>query len=189
MNVIIFGPPLAGKGTQSKKLIDNYNLIHLSTGDVLRQEKQLKTALGLEASVFSNKGLYAPDNLVNKIVEKFYQSQENKKNFLFDGYPRTIEQTKHLISFLEKDNNHIDFIIHLKVPKEVLLERAKIRAIEENRKDDENQNTVLTRINEFLTLTLPAIDYINKETKIISIEVDGNQSREEIYKKITKSLD
>ena len=106
-----------------------------------------------------------------------------------DGYPRTIEQTKHLINFLEKDNNHIDFIIHLKVPKEVLLERAKIRAIEENRKDDENQNTVLTRINEFLTLTLPAIDYINKETKIVSIEVDGNQSREEIYKKITKSLD
>ncbi|TDQ25808.1 adenylate kinase family protein [Tenacibaculum caenipelagi] len=187
MNIIIFGPPLAGKGTQSKKIINDFNLTHLSTGDVLRNEKAKQSDLGLKAEEYSSKGLLVPDNLVMEIVESFYFNQKEKNNFLFDGYPRNIEQAEHLINFLEKDKNVIDLVIYLKVPKDVLLERAKIRAIEEDRKDDTNQNTVLTRIDEFVNLTAHAIDFIKKQG-ITTIEINGNQSVEEIYKIIYQKL-
>ncbi|KAB1159284.1 adenylate kinase [Tenacibaculum aiptasiae] len=187
MNIIIFGPPLAGKGTQSKNIITNFGLTHLSTGDVLRAEKSQETDLGLKASEYSNKGLLVPDELVMKILEKVYTQSDNKKNFLFDGYPRNVIQAEHLINILEKDNNTIDFVIYLKVPKEVLLERAKIRAKEENRKDDADQNTVLTRIDEFITQTVPAIDYI-KGKNIPTLDIDGNQSIEIISQTIYQNL-
>ena len=187
MNIIIFGPPLAGKGTQSKKIINDFNLTHLSTGDVLRNEKAKQSDLGLKAEEYSSKGLLVPDNLVMEIVESFYFNQNDKNNFLFDGYPRNIEQAKHLINFLEKDKNVIDLVIYLKVPKDVLLERAKIRAIEEDRKDDADQNTVLTRIDEFVNLTARAINFI-KEQGVATIEINGNQSVEEIYEIIYQKL-
>ena len=187
MNIIIFGPPLAGKGTQSKKIISDFNLIHLSTGDVLRAEKNKQSNLGIKAEQYSSQGLLVPDDLVMEIVENFYHSQNEKNNFLFDGYPRNTVQAEHLINFLEEDTNTIDVVIYLKVPENILLERAKIRAIEENRKDDANQDTVLTRINEFVSLTIPAINFI-KEKGIRTIEIDGNQSVESIYKIIYQNL-
>lgn len=90
MNIIIFGPPLSGKGTQSKKIVNDFGLIHLSTGDALRAEKDKKTELGIKAAEYSSKGLLAPDSLVAQVVESFYHTNKSEKGILFDGYPRNI---------------------------------------------------------------------------------------------------
>lgn len=187
MNIIIFGPPLAGKGTQSKRIIEDYGLTHLSTGDALRAEKAEQTELGLKASEYSNKGLLAPDDLVAKVVERFYHNHKLDKGILFDGYPRNIEQAKHLLNVIEKDGGIIEKIIFLNVPKNELLKRAIKRAEEENRKDDKDSNIVLTRINEFENSTIPAINYV-KEKGVKTIEVDGSQSIDDIYQVIKKEL-
>ena len=187
MNIIIFGPPLAGKGTQSKRIINDFGLTHLSTGDALREEKAQESELGIKASDYSSKGLLAPDNLVAQIVEKFYHNNKSKKGILFDGYPRNVEQGRHLLNVIEKDGNKIDRIIFLKVPKEELLKRAIKRAEDENRTDDRDSEIVLTRINEFGSSTIPAINFM-KASGIETIEIDGNQSVEVIYETIKSGL-
>ena len=187
MNIIIFGPPLAGKGTQSKRIIEDFGLTHLSTGDALRVEKSQKTELGIKASEYSSKGLLAPDDLVAKIVEKFYHNNKSSKGILFDGYPRNIKQAQHLINVIDGDGSKIDKIIFLKVPKEELLKRAIKRAEEENRTDDKDSEIVKTRINEFANSTIPAIKFI-KQTGIETIEIDGNQSIQNIYETIKSGL-
>ncbi|WP_282116014.1 adenylate kinase family protein [Cellulophaga baltica] len=187
MNIIIFGPPLAGKGTQSKKIINDFGVIHLSTGDALRQEKAQKSELGIKASEYSSKGLLAPDDLVAQIVEKFYLNNKSEKGILFDGYPRNIEQAKHLINVIKNDGSRIDRVIFLKVPKEELLKRAIKRAEEENRTDDKDREIVMTRINEFSNATIPAINFI-KESGVKTIEINGNQSIENIFETIKKGL-
>lgn len=187
MNIIIFGPPLAGKGTQSKQIIKDFGLTHLSTGDVLRAEKEARTELGIKASEYSSKGLLAPDGLVAKVVEKFYHNHKLDKGILFDGYPRNEEQAKHLLSVITKDGGAIDKIIFLKVAKEELLKRAVKRAQEENRKDDKDSNIVMTRINEFENSTIPAVNYI-KSKGVVIIEIDGNQSIDAIYQVIKREL-
>ena len=187
MNIIIFGPPLAGKGTQSKQIINDFGLTHLSTGDVLRAEKARKTELGVKAAEYSSKGLLAPDDLVAQIVESFYHAHKSEKGILFDGYPRNMEQTKHLLNVIENDGSRIDQIIFLQVPQEELLKRAEKRANEENRKDDKDSAIVLTRIDEFGNSTIPAIDYI-KQSGIATLEIDGNQSIDTIYEVIKQEL-
>ncbi|MFL0078534.1 adenylate kinase family protein [Tenacibaculum maritimum] len=187
MNIIIFGPPLSGKGTQSKKIMQDFAIPHLSTGAILRIEKAKKTALGISAAGYSEKGLLVPDNIVSKIVESCYQDNKGQRGFLFDGYPRNIEQAKHLINVLQKEDALINLIIYLKVPKEVLLERALIRGREQNREDDKDSDIVIKRINEFSQFTIPAIGYI-KETGVKVLEIDGTQSIEEIYAKINLEL-
>ena len=187
MNIIIFGPPLAGKGTQSKKIINDFGVIHLSTGDALRQEKAQKSELGIKASEYSSKGLLAPDDLVAQIVEKFYLNNKSEKGILFDGYPRNIEQAKHLINVIKNDGSRIDRVIFLKVPREELLKRAIKRAEEENRTDDKDREIVMTRINEFSNATIPAINFL-KESGVETIEINGNQSIENIFETIKKGL-
>ncbi len=188
MNIIIFGPPLAGKGTQSKRIINDFSLIHLSTGDALREEKAQKTALGIKASQYSSKGLLAPDDLVAQIVEKSYHNNKSGQGILFDGYPRNIKQAKHLLNVIECDGDKIDHIIFLKVSKEELLKRAEKRAEEENRADDKDSEVVLTRISEFGSLTIPAIHFI-KDTGVHTIEIDGNQAIDSIYSIIKSELE
>lgn len=187
MNIIIFGPPLAGKGTQSNKIINDFGLTHLSTGDVLRAEKAQKTALGIKAATYSSKGLLAPDELVAQIVESFYHTHKKDKGILFDGYPRNTKQAEHLLQVIKKDGGTIDCIIFLKVPKQELLKRAIKRAEAENRTDDKDSNIVLTRIDEFEKGAIPAMHYI-KESGVKTIEIDGNQSIDAIYNIIISNL-
>ncbi len=187
MNIIIFGPPLAGKGTQSKKTVAEFGLTHLSTGDVLRAEKQKKTELGIKASEYSSKGLLVPDYLVAKIVTQFYYDHKSDKGILFDGYPRNIEQAKHLLDVIKKNNDSINKVIFLNVPKDKLFNRAIKRAKEENRKDDSDNNIVLTRINEFENTTVPAINFI-KDLGIKTITINGNQDINDIYNIIKDEL-
>lgn len=187
MNVIIFGPPLAGKGTQSNKMIADFGLTHLSTGDVLRAEKAQKTELGIIASEYSSKGLLVPDHLTAQIVERFYHNHKNGKGILFDGYPRNTKQAEHLLQVIAEDEDTIDKVVFLNVPKEELLKRAIKRAEAENRADDKDSAIVRTRINEFENATIPAIQFI-KESGITVIEIDGNQSIDAIYNIINTHL-
>lgn len=187
MNIIIFGPPLAGKGTQSKKIINDFGLTHLSTGDILRHEKDEKTDLGIQASEYSKKGLLVPDDLVVKVVEKFYLKNSETKGLLFDGYPRNIAQAKHLVEFLKEQNDTIDLIIHLDVKNEELFKRAEKRALEQNRKDDKDPEIVKTRIKEFGAFTLPAVDFI-KSQNIKTVSIDGNESIDSIYEIIKNNI-
>lgn len=187
MKIIIFGPPLAGKGTQCKNIIDQFNYTHLSTGDALRAEKKQKTDLGNEAAEYSSQGLLAPDELVARVVEKFYLNHRSDKGILFDGYPRNIDQANHLLNVLKEDNSSLDMIIYLKVAKEQLFQRAEVRAKKENRKDDADPEIVRTRIEEFERLTIPAINHIEK-SGVRLVEIDGNQTIEEISNLITKAL-
>lgn len=187
MNLIIFGPPLAGKGTQSKLILEKLNLIHLSTGDALRLEKEKGTELGLEAAEYSKKGLLAPDELVSKVVERFYHENNSGKGILFDGYPRNLEQAKHLMEVLKGSNDQVDRIIYLKVDNQELLKRAEKRAKEQNREDDKDSAIVLTRIEEFSASTVPAINFI-REMGIKTIEIDGNKEIATISKQILEAL-
>lgn len=187
MNIIIFGPPLAGKGTQSNKIIQDFGLTHLSTGDVLRAEKAQKTELGIKAAEYSSKGVLVPDHLTAQIVERFYNDHKNGKGILFDGYPRNTKQAVHLLQVLTQEGDTIDKVIFLNVPKEELLKRAIKRAEAENRADDKDSAIVLTRIDEFQNATIPAIEYI-KESGIQVIEIDGNQPIDTIYNSINKQL-
>ncbi len=187
MNIIIFGPPLAGKGTQCKRIINDFGITHLSTGDALRAEKANGTELGKQASEYSSKGLLAPDELVAKVVENFYQNHKSDQGILFDGYPRNSYQANHLLNVLESEGAKIDLVIFLKVAKEELLKRAKKRAEEENRADDKDSSIVLRRINEFENSTIPAMNWM-KEQEIRTLEIDGNQSIDQIYSMIKESI-
>lgn len=183
MNIIIFGPPLAGKGTQGKKIIRDFGLIHLSTGDALRAEKAAGTKLGLEAEAYSKKGLLAPDNLVSQVVESFYKKHDKQQGFLFDGYPRNEQQAVHLLELVAQQQQQIDQVIYLKVAENILFERAEERAKKQNRKDDKDPTIVLKRIQEFKTLTIPAIQKI-AASGIPILEIDGGGDLDQIYQKI-----
>ncbi len=187
MNIIIFGPPLSGKGTQSKHIINDLGLTHLSTGDALRIEREKGSELGLEAAKYSVKGLLAPDDLVSKVVEAFYQEKKSEQGMLFDGYPRNVDQAKHLLQVLSEDEARIDLAIVLSVSQEELLQRAKKRAEEQNRADDKDSEVVIRRIGEFSEQTIPAINYV-KQTGVKTLEIDGNQTIEAIYKEIRAAL-
>lgn len=187
MNIIIFGPPLSGKGTQSKMITVDFGLTHISTGDMLRAEINKKSALGIEAKKYSDEGLLVPDLLVAEIVERLYNNHHSDRGILFDGYPRNIDQAKHLLNVLLKKRDLIHLLIFLKVPQEELLIRAVKRAKDENREDDKNSDAVMRRIEEFTNSTIPAINYL-KSTGIKTLEINGNQSIEKIYETIKKEL-
>jgi adenylate kinase len=187
MNILIIGAPLSGKGTQSKKIIEEFGITHLSTGDILREEKSKGTDLGIQVAEFSEKGLLAPDELVSLVVEKFYNENKLGKGLLYDGYPRSVSQANHLLSLLKEDGNSIDLVIYLKVPEEELMKRAIIRAEAEGRVDDSNSDIVLNRIKQFRVSTFSTIEYLKSEG-ILTFEINGSLTPDEIYKVISNNL-
>ena len=145
-NIILFGPPGAGKGTQSNKLIQKYNLIHLSTGDLFRIHLNNKTELGLEARKFMDNGNLVPDSIVINIVEKKILENLNSNGFIFDGFPRTVNQAIALDQMLVKNNLIIDLMIALNVNDEELKERIQKRALVSGRIDDQSKEKINNRI-------------------------------------------
>lgn len=188
MNILIIGAPLSGKGTQSKKIIEEFGLTHLSTGDILREEKANGSDLGIQVAEFSEKGLLAPDELVSQVVEKFYHSNKKSgRGILYDGYPRSISQANHLIELLRNDSSSIDLVIYLKVPEEDLLKRAIIRAEAEGRVDDKDSDIVLNRIKQFRVSTFSVIEFVKNEN-ILTLEVNGSLNVDEIYEVISSNI-
>jgi adenylate kinase len=185
LNLIIFGPPGAGKGTQSQKLIDHYGLVHLSTGELLRKEVESGSALGQLAKEIMDSGQYVSDDIVIGIIENKIKQNQDAKGFIFDGFPRTLAQAQALDNLLSNNNLSTNAIIVLEVDAEELVERLLKRAEMEGRTDD-NEETIRTRFNNYLSKTLPLIDYYQTRSKVISI--NGIGSVEEIFKNIVSAI-
>ena len=185
MNVVIFGPPGAGKGTQAQYIVKKYNLFQVSTGDILRNEIKKKTEIGIEIDQIISKGNFATDYIVNKLIKNIIFDPEKKDKLIFDGYPRTLNQAKNLDLLLNKTNQKIDFILFLKVDKNTIIQRIEKRKILEKRSDDD-LNTILKRYDTYMETTRPVLDFYSKNTNFY--EIDGAEEIPIISSKIEQIL-
>ncbi len=184
--IVITGPPYSGKGTQCEVLEKKLHYKHISTGDRIRTEKDKGTEIGKGMKSYEEKGMLVPDDLMEKLLNKIIDENEDQKGIIFDGYPRTIPQVETLINLLKKKRKQITQIINIEVAKEELLLRAKERAKTSNRKDDKNESIHIKRIEIFEANTRPAIEYL--KTKIAVDNIQGSGTIEEITKKIISVL-
>ena len=185
MNLILFGPPGAGKGTQAKFLIKKLNSYQVSTGDMLRDEIKKDTEIGKKIINNMNDGKFVEDEIVNKLLEKIIFDSKKKNKLIFDGYPRTINQAKNLEILLNKSNQKINYIFFLNVNKDAIIKRIERRKILEKRSDD-NSNTILKRYDAYMGITKPVLDYYSKNPNFH--EVDGSMKIGEISSKIKEIL-
>ena len=188
LNLILFGPPGAGKGTQSEQLIDAYNLKHISTGDLLRAERKAGTELGIKANEYIAKGELVPDEVVVGMVRNFMKEYSSSKGFIFDGFPRTTPQAEALDNLLSEFGAKIDIVLGLEVIEDELVKRLLLRGETSGRADDQSEETIRNRFKEYQTKTLPLMDYYTKKNSYVGVngmgEIDHIQSslREEINK-------
>ena len=186
-NLILFGPPGSGKGTQSEKLIAKYNLKHLSTGDLLRSEISRKTPLGIEAKKFMDKGQLVPDEVVIGMISYALDDNPLANGFLFDGFPRTSAQAQALDKLLELKHTSINVMLALDVSEEELVKRLVKRGETSGRTDDSNEQVIRTRIIEYNKKTSPVAEYYKKANKVVMIKGEGTV--EEIFVGLTKEID
>ncbi len=187
LNIVLFGPPGAGKGTQSQKLIEKYNLVHLSTGDLLRAEIKANTVLGNKAKVLMDGGLLVPDEVVVGMIENKIKENPSVNGFIFDGFPRTVAQAEALDKMLEQNNTRITCMVALEVEDEELFKRVLLRGQTSGRPDDQNEELVRKRITEYNQKTLPVAGYYKQQGKFIS--VNGIGEIDEIFKSICEKID
>jgi len=185
-NLILFGPPGAGKGTQSEKLIEKFELVHLSTGDILRSEVQNGTPLGLQAKEIMNRGELVPDEVVIGMIRSKLESNPDAKGFIFDGFPRTTNQAIALDQLLEELGTSISAMLSLEVEKEELIKRLLNRGLDSGRADDQNEEVINNRIVEYNNKTMPIIDYYQNQGKHESVV--GVGSVEEIFNRLSAAI-
>ena len=185
MNIVIFGPPGAGKGTQAKFLVKKLNSFQVSTGDMLRDEIKKDTDIGKKIINNMNNGKFVDDEIVNKLLEQIIFDSKKKNKLIFDGYPRTINQAKNLENLLKKSNQKIDFIFFLNVNKDSIIKRIEKRKILEKRSDDDF-STILKRYDTYMEVTKPVLDYYSKNQNFH--EIDGSLKINEISLKIEEIL-
>ena len=185
MNIIIFGPPGAGKGTQAKFLIDKLKSYQISTGEILREEIKNETEIGKKIINNMNDGKFVDDYIVNSLLEKIVFDKKKTNRLIFDGYPRTLNQAKNLKNLLDKSNQKIDFIFFLNVNKNSILKRLEKRKILEKRSDDD-ANTILNRYDTYMKITKPVLDYYSKNKNFH--EIDGSMEIKKISQKIQQIL-
>ena len=161
MNIILFGPPGAGKGTQSNYLVNKLNAFQISTGDLLRKEINKNSDIGKSIINDMNHGNFINDNIVNKLIENFVYDSEKKNKLIFDGYPRSLSQAKNLDKLLKNSNQNIDLILFLNVDKETILKRLEKRKIIENRSDDDT-DTIIRRYDVYMKTTQPVLNYYSE---------------------------
>jgi adenylate kinase len=183
----LFGPPGAGKGTQSQKLIDKYNLTHLSTGDLLRSQIADKTELGLKAQAFMNKGELVPDAVVIGMIDDKIKSEKSSAGFIFDGFPRTVAQAEALDKMLTDNKTAISGMIALEVDEVELTTRILLRGQTSGRADDQDETLVKKRVSEYNSKTKPVADFYASQNKFVSI--NGIGEIEEIFANICKAAD
>ena len=185
MNIVIFGPPGAGKGTQAKNLEKILNNFKVSTGDMLRDEIKKDTEIGKKIINNMNDGKFVDDEIVNKLIKKVVFDPKKKNKLIFDGYPRTLDQVKNLDLLLASSNQKIDFIFFLNVKKDTIIKRIEKRKILEKRSDDD-LDTILNRYDVYMKTTSPVLDYYS--TKSNFKEIDGGLEIAEITSKISDIL-
>ncbi len=186
-NLILFGPPGSGKGTQSEKLIAKYYLKHLSTGDLLRSEIARKTPLGIEAKKFMDKGQLVPDEVVIGMISYALDDNPDANGFLFDGFPRTAMQAQALDKLLELKNTSINVMLALAVTEEELVKRLVKRGETSGRTDDNNGHVIRTRILEYNKKTSPVAEYYKKANKVVMVKGEGTV--DEIFSELTREID
>ncbi len=212
MNLILLGPPGAGKGTQASKIVEAYKLPHISTGDIFRANIKNNTELGKKAKEYMNKGELVPDSLVVELVEDRLSKDDVKNGFMLDGFPRTIAQAEALDEVLAKNNSNLDYVINIDVDKKVLVERAVGRRICKNcaatfhvtfnppkedgvcdecgeklfQRPDDTEETVANRIDVYIKETEPLVEYYKKSDKIVT--VDGLQSIDKVFEDIQNKI-
>ncbi|HLT08995.1 MAG TPA: adenylate kinase [Cyclobacteriaceae bacterium] len=187
LNIVLFGPPGAGKGTQSEKLIEKYNLNHISTGDLFRKHLGEGTELGRLAQKYMDEGHLVPDEVVIGMVDEKIKSTTDAKGFIFDGFPRTVAQAEALDELLAKNNMEISGMIALEVPEDILKERIRGRGKTSGRADDQDEEKINTRIKVYLDETLPVADFYKKQGKLSNIH--GVGEIDEIFAKIVEVID
>ncbi len=185
LNIILFGGPGAGKGTQAKRLREKFELFHLSTGEIIRAEVKNETELGIAAKDVISKGLLLSDDIILNMIENTVKAQtaQGAKGFIFDGFPRTLVQAESFDEMLRSRlNMEISSVIELYVEREVLVKRLQNRASEENRADDADLSVIENRIKQYNEKTAPVKEYYEKQDKLKVI--NGDDDIENIYDKI-----
>jgi len=184
LNLVLFGPPGAGKGTQSQKLIEKFQLVHLSTGDLLRNEIARGSDLGLEAKKLMDEGKLVPDEVVIGMISNKLKENPDAKGFIFDGFPRTVAQADALDTLLEQHKEHISGMISLEVDDEELEKRLLLRGKDSGRSDDANPEVIRKRIAEYKSKTTPVANFYNEQGKLNTVY--GIGSIDEIFSNISE---
>ena len=185
MNIILFGPPGAGKGTQAKYLVKKLNGFQISTGDMLRNEINKDTEIGKRIINDMNEGKFVNDDIVNQLIQKVIFDPANKNRLIFDGYPRSLSQAKNLDILLKNSDQKIDFIFFLNVNKDTIIKRIEQRKVIEKRSDDE-LDTIIKRYDTYMKTTKPVLDFYSNNPNFY--EIDGSSKIEEITAKIDNFL-
>ena len=181
MNIILFGPPGAGKGTQSKYLVKKLKGFQISTGDILREEIKKNSHIGKAITNDMKYGKFINDDIVNKLIENLVSDPKKKNKLIFDGYPRSLSQAKNLDELLKNSNQSIDLILFLNVDKETILKRLEKRKILENRSDDDFE-TIIKRYEKYMETTQPVLNFYSENPNFK--EIDGGLEIDEITRKM-----
>mgnify|MGYP001294842727 FL=1 len=187
LNIILFGKPGSGKGTQAEFIKEKYELVHISTGDLFRQNIKNQTELGKLAQKYMNNGDLVPDTVTIGMLKSEVESNINANGFLFDGFPRTVDQAVSLDKFLDKKNLRIDLTIAIDVKEEILIERILNRGLTSGRKDDQDKIKIKNRFDEYNSKTSLLEDYYKNQNKYKII--DGYGNIEEITKRLYNQID
>lgn len=187
INLILFGPPGSGKGTQAAKLVEKYQLLHISTGDLFRYEMGNNTPLGLKAKSYIAAGELVPDEVTVGMLRNKVEANPDVEGYIFDGFPRTIPQCEALDELLSEKGTMISKLIMLDVPDEEIIKRIKKRGETSGRRDDLDESVIRNRIEVYKSETTPVFDYYATQGK--SVKINGVGSIEEIFERLAEEID
>ncbi len=187
LNIVLFGAPGCGKGTQAEKLKEKYGINHVSTGEVIRTEIKRGSELGKSIGAYIEAGELAPDQIVIEMIASYVAEHKDDKGNIFDGFPRTTAQAEAFDTILEKEGDSVDIMIYMEVPEEELVKRILLRGKDSGRVDDVSEEVIRNRISIYNAQTAIVADYYSKQNKYIA--VDGLGSMEEVFERICKVID